>query len=292
MKLKLILNPASAKSEKSWPQVQKFFEGRKIPFDMDKTEGPGHATLLAKKAVQSGFDTIVSVGGDGLSNEIVNGMIGSDATFGVIPCGEADDFPKMLGLSRNRLEEACQVIIDGFTKKIDVGMVNGRYFLNVVGIGYDGEINERKALTKKYLHGFFGYMVQTVLVLLGYKPKPVRIKIDGVTLDTTIFLICIGNGRCCGGGFLLTPAAVIDDGLLEICLIKYPGKLRTILDIPKVPKGEHLKLPYVTTFRAAELDISSEVLLTSHIDGEIAKENRYQIRILPQKLKVLAKKPT
>lgn len=291
MKLKLILNPASAKSKNSWPEIQKILEGRKIIYDLDKTDGPGHATLLAKKAVQAGFDTIVSVGGDGLSNEIANGMIESNATFGVIPCGEANDFPKMLGLSGKKLEEACDVIVEGFTRKIDVGAVNGRYFLNVVGIGYDGEINERKALTKKYLRGFFGYLIQTILVLLTYRPKPVKIKMDGVTLETPVFLLTIGNGRCCGGGFLLTPAAVIDDGLLEICLIKYPGKLRTILDISKVPKGKHLKLPYVTTFRATELDISSEVLLTSHIDGEIAKANRYQIKILPKKLKVLAKKP-
>jgi YegS/Rv2252/BmrU family lipid kinase len=290
MKLKLILNPASAKSKECWPEIQKILEGRKIIYDLDRTEGPGHATLLAKKAVQSGFDTIISVGGDGLSNEIANGMIGSDATFGVIPCGEADDFPKMLGLSKKRLEEACQVIIEGFTRKIDVGMVNGRYFLNVVGIGYDGEINERKALTKKYLHGFFGYLIQTILVLLTYKPKPIKIKIDGITLETSIFLLCIGNGRCCGGGFLLTPAAVIDDELLDICLIKYPGKLRTILDIPKVPKGDHVKLSYVTVFKAREINISSEATLTSHIDGEIAKAKEYQIKILPKKLKVLAKK--
>lgn len=290
MKLKLILNPAATKVQESWPRVQKFFEEKKIAYDAEKTEGPGHATLLAKKAVESGFDTIISVGGDGLANEVANGMIGSEATFGVIPCGEANDFPKMLGLSGKNIKEACQVIIDGFTRKIDVGVINGRYFLNVVGIGYDGEINERKALTKKYLHGFFGYMVQTFLVLLAYKPKPVRIKMDGISLETSLFLITIGNGRCCGGGFLLTPAAKIDDGLFDICLIKYPGKLRTMWDIPKVPKGEHLKLPYVTTFRATELDISSEILLTSHIDGEIAKANQFQIKILPHKLKALAKK--
>ncbi len=290
MKLKLILNPASAKSKECWPEIQKILEGRKIIYDLDRTEGPGHATLLAKKAIQSGFDTIISVGGDGLSNEIANGMIGSDATFGVIPCGEADDFPKMLGLSKKRLEEACQVIIEGFTRKIDVGMVNGRYFLNVVGIGIDGEINERKAQAKKYLRGFLGYYVQTLLAFVDYKPKKVKIKMNGARLETNLFLMSTGNGRYCGGGFLFTPDAKMDDGLFDICLIKYPGKLRAFWDLPKIPKGEIEKLSYATIFKANEIDISSHDLLIAHIDGEVAKANEFKIKILPRKLKVLAKK--
>lgn len=290
MKLKLILNPASGKAKRCWPVIEKFFEEKNIPFDLDRTSGPGQGTLLAKKAVEAGFDAIVSVGGDGLASEIANGIVGSEATLGVIPCGEANDFPKMLGITEKNVEEACRIVAEGFTRKIDVGMINGRYFLNVVGIGYDGEVTEQKAKIKKHAGGFFGYFIQAILTTLTYKPKLVKIKMDGVTFEASILLLTIGNGRFCGGGFLLTPNAEIDDGLLDVCLIKYPGKLWVLWDLPKVPKGKHVGRLHTTVFRTREIEVSSEDLLIIHIDGEIAKGHEFKIKVLPQKLKVLVKK--
>jgi YegS/Rv2252/BmrU family lipid kinase len=292
MKLKLILDPISGrgKAVKAWPIIQKFFNDRKIIYDLVKTEYPGHGISLAKKAVAAGFDTIISIGGDGSTNEVTNGIIGSQATLGIIPCGDANDFPKMLGISEKNIAEACQVIAEGFSKSIDVGIINGRYFLNVVGIGIDGEISEQKAKLRKYLHGFLGYLAQTIPILLTYRPKKVKIKYNGSSLDASILSISIGNGRFCGGGFQFTPNAEITDGLLDICLTNYPGKLRSLWDLPKVPKGKHTTLPYISMLRAREISISSDVLLAAHIDGEVAKEKEYQIKILPKKLKVLAKK--
>jgi len=292
MKLKLILNPASGngKAERRWPEIQKILDQRGIAYDLERTGGPGQATPLAKNAVQSGFDPIVAIGGDGLINEVANGMIGSKATLGLIPCGDANDFSRMFGISENNLEEACEVLIEGFTKAIDVGMVNDRCFLNVVGIGFDGEVSERKSKSTGLLRGFWGYYVHTVLTLFTYKPKPVELKIDGVSRDTLLFFITIGNGRYCGDGFLLTPNAELDDGLLDVCLVKYPGKLKALWDIAKASKGKHVRLPYVTMLRAGEIRVASETPLTAHVDGEIAKENEYNIKILPQKIKVLAKK--
>ncbi len=293
MKVKFLLNPAAGKDicEKYWPRVKTFFDDKKIFYDLEKTTGPNQAAGLAKKAVESGFDTIVSIGGDGFTNEIVNGVIGSEAALGLIPCGDANDFPKMFGISKKNVEEACSIIAEGFTRKVDLGSVNERYFLNVVGIGCDGEITEQKAKIKKRFVGFFGYFIQAIVTTLTYKPKLVKIKMDGVTFEASILLLTIGNGRCCGGGFLLTPAAVIDDGVFDICLIKWPGKLWTLWDLPKVPKGKHVGKLHTIIFRAKEIDVSSEELLTAHIDGEVTKANKFRIKILPQALKVLAKNP-
>jgi len=293
MRIKFLLNPAAGKcrAEKLWPKIKDFFDGRKIACDLKKTTGPNHATELARKAVESGFDTIVSIGGDGLTNEIANGIIGSDAALGIIPCGESNDFPKMLGLSGKDWEGACKVIAEGLTRKIDVGMINGRYFLNVVGIGIDGEVVEAKARAKKYMPGFLGYFIQSFMALLMYKPKKVNIRFNGKSVDATVLSLSIGNGRCCGGGFLFTPEAEFDDGILDVCLVRFTNRFRMIWDLPKVPKAEHVKLPYVSMYKAKELTVTSEMLLTCHIDGEVAKAHKFEINILPQKLRVLAKKP-
>jgi len=294
MKIKFILNPAAINGRAEtifWPRVEKFFQERNIAYEMEKTHEAGHATRISKRAVEQGFETIVAVGGDGTANEVMNGIVGSQVAFGIIPCGVGNDFVKMLGLSINNLEAACQVVADGFTKKIDIGIINGKYFLNMVGIGFDGEVAERKAKTPKYIHGFYAYLIQILPVLFFYQPKRVKMKMGGVSLEADILLLTIGNGRYSGGGFKLTPQAELDDGLLDICLSKYPGRWSVLWSIPKVPKGEHVNLPFATMFRATEISVSSETPLAAHIDGEVVKETEYNIKLLPRVLNLLVKKP-
>lgn len=288
----MIFNPVSGKGKAKGicGRIESLLKEKNISCEMEMTSGPGSATELAKKSTTSGFDTIISVGGDGLTNEIANGMIGSEATLGVIPCGESNDFPKMLGLAGASWEEACNVIANGLVKKIDVGMINGRYFLNVVGIGIDGEITEAKTKAKKYMPGFLGYFFQSVMALLMYKPKEVNLRFDGKSLDATVLSLSIGNGKCCGGGFLFTPDAKIDDGILDICLVRFTNRFRMIWDLPKVPKAEHVKLSYVSMYQAKEITVASDMLMTCHIDGEVAKAHRFEIKIFPQKLKVLTRR--
>jgi len=294
MRLKIILNPAAEKgdAEKAiWPRAEKYFKERKIAYDLDRTFVPGHGTILAKKAVEDGFDTIVSVGGDGSASDIVNGIVGSGVTFGIIPAGVGNDFVKMIGLSIKNTEEACNTILEGHTKKVDLGVVNEKYFLNMVGIGFDGEVAEAKTRSAKYVRGFYAYLIQIFPLLFTYQPKQVRIQMDGITIDASILLLTIGNGRYSGGGFKMTPKAEIDDGLLDICLVNYPGKLNVLLNISKVPKGEHLSLPFTTYFRAKELTVESENQMVAHVDGEVVKEHKFHLKILPQALKLLVKKP-
>jgi YegS/Rv2252/BmrU family lipid kinase len=292
MKLKLILNPVAGggKAERICPQVQKFLEERRISFDMERTSARGDGIAITKKAIASGFDTIVAVGGDGTATEIVNGIAESQATLGMIPCGEGNDFPKMLGLSGKNIKEACGVIAEGFTKRIDLGMVNGKYFLNMLGIGFDGEIAANKDMAPKFLHGFSVYLYAFIKVLLTFKPKKVRLKFNGASIETSMLLAGIGNGRCTANTLWLTPNAEIDDGLLDICLVKFAGRLRTMWDLQKVPRKEIMRLSYATTVRARELILSSDTPLFAHLDGEVIKEKEFNVKILPKKLKVLARK--
>lgn len=291
-KLKLIFNPVSRRgaAEKFLKKLERFLKKEKIEFDLVKTNQAGEGTCLAKEAIDAGFDTIISVGGDGLTNEIANGMIGSPATLGIVPAGGGNDFCKMLGESEANLEESFTIIKEHRTKEIDVGVINGRYFLNVVGIGLSGEIGSIKNNTPKILRGYFAYLLASFLGLVSYKPKTITVQIDGNSSRAKISLIDIGNGRFSGGGFQTTPNAKIDDGFFDICLAEFPGKLRLLWDMGEVIKGRHIFFDYVKMHRAKSVKISSDEILTAHIDGEIMQDKRFEITILPKKLKVLIKR--
>ncbi len=292
MKLKIILNPAAEKGvagKKSWPKVKAFFDQKGIEYSLDKTLAPGDGTILAGKAVREGYDTIVSMGGDGTASEVINGLAGSEVKFGIIPCGVGNDFVKVVGLSRKNLVEACEAILAGNTRKVDLGSVNGRYFFNMIGIGFDGEVAERKAHSFRFIKGFWAYYAQVIPLLFMYRPKPVHIEMDGVTMVTSILFVTIGNGRFSGGGFKLTPLSVIDDGLFDICLAQYPGIFNLVRHVNKVPKGKHIKLPFVFYFRTNRIKITSDILLPAHIDGELANSKEFDIKILPRALNMIVK---
>ena len=294
MKLKFIINPVAENGtagKGTWPKIKNFFETRNVPFSMEKTLAPGDGTLLAKKAVEEGFATIIAVGGDGTASEVVNGIVGSDVTFGIIPCGEGNDFAKVIGLSRMNLKASCETILDGFIKKIDIGIVNGRHFYNMVGIGIDAEVAELKEKTFNFLHGFYAYLALTIPMLFLYKPKRLKIKFDGASMESNVLWIVIGNGKYSGGGFKFTPLAKIDDGLFDVCLAQYPGIWYMIRHFSKIPKGRHIHLPVVFNFKVSEINIASDITITAHVDGEIIKERNFNIKILPRALKMIVKKP-
>ncbi|MEA3494278.1 MAG: diacylglycerol kinase family protein [Candidatus Margulisiibacteriota bacterium] len=293
MKYKLIFNPAAShgKAEKIWPRIQECLDQRDMPYELSRTSKRGEALILAKEAVQNGFDKIIAVGGDGLTHEVVNGMVGSDAALGIIPCGSGNDAPRLAGISGKSIGEACDVIREGHTKKIDLGKINDGYFLNNVGLAIDGEIGERKQKMEKYLRGFFAYLGASLPTLFTYKPKRVQIQMDDTFLpQKKVLLISIGNGKFCGGGFQLTPFAAANDGLLDVCVLDYIGTLKALWHLPKTMSGKHVKLPFCKMYKAKKINIKCETLLTAEVDGEISKEKEYRIKVIPQGLELFAKR--
>jgi YegS/Rv2252/BmrU family lipid kinase len=294
MKLKLIINPVAEKgrAEKTCHnKITSFFKENHVEFEIESTVGIGDGTRLGRKAVEEGFDTIVTIGGDGTANEVINGIVGSNVTFGIIPCGEGNDFAKMIGVSRRNLKAACQTILDGYTKTIDLGMVNGRYFYNTFGVGFDAEVAEKKEKSFRFLRGYYAYLLQVIPHIFTYRPKLVKISMDGINMESKILFIAVGNGRYTGGGFKTIPLSEIDDGLLDICIIQYPGRLYMLRNLSRVSKGKHLSLPVVFYFKGKEINITATEPLTAHIDGEIFKEPEFNIKLVPQALRMIVRKP-
>ncbi len=287
MKYSVILNPAAGKGngEKLLPRVQEVFGGCGESYELMQTEGRGDATRLARNA--SG-EIIVAVGGDGTVNEIANGLVGDEKCLGIIPAGSGNDFIKAVKVPK-KFSKAVEVLFQGKIVAIDVGSVRTggagadgsseeRHFVNGVGIGFDAAVAVKTAEIK-YLTGVPLYLAAVFRTLGKYSPPSFTIETDGRTTVLQKFLIAIGNGPCAGGGFYLTPDAVIDDGLLDVCLIE-PVSIPTILRLmPKVMVGKHRNAKQVKFLRCKQISLDSPDRFYVHADGEIVGRNVRSVQV-------------
>lgn len=290
LKTKLILNPYAGQKRliKEIDTIRGILSSNGLNCDLAFTQKPKDGIQLANRAGKEGFELIVAVGGDGTINEVVNGIVEfEEAILGVIPIGLGNDFAWMIGLSSKNIHQACKTLCNGIVKKIDLGVVNDRYFVNGVGIGFDAQVAQERLKYKGMLKGVGLYLYAVIKTLFKYKPIPANIKLDDRIIDISPLLIAIGNGKRCGGGFLLTPGASLEDGLFDVCVIQQLGKLRALCNLPKTLKGTHITMPEVNMYRTKEIIVNLPSALTAHLDGEIIKETTYQIKLLPKRLKVM-----
>lgn len=236
------------------------------------TERPGHAIHLAEDAGKSGVDVVVAIGGDGTVNEAVNGLMRLPAAkrpaFGLVPDGTGNDYGFALGLRPGDLADASRVLAEGKARVLDVGEVNGRFFANSVGLGFDGAVAEA-ASKVRYLKGFPAYLWSVFAVLKDWANFELTLTVDGRVLEGQAFLAAVANGPRSGGGFLLAPAARPDDGLFDVCRLGDLGKLEALRHLPKALDGSHVGLPWVTILRAHEVILASDRPLTAHVDGNL-----------------------
>jgi diacylglycerol kinase (ATP) len=260
-----------------------------------ETERAGHGITLAEEAAKDGAEAVVAIGGDGTVNEVVNGLLrvseGGRPAFGVVPDGTGNDFGYLLGLRPGDLDGAARVIASGATRVLDAGEVNGRFFANSVGLGFDGEV-AATAASVRYLKGFPAYLWSVFAVLASWENFELTMTADGRSISGRAFLAAVANGPRSGGGFLLAPDAKPDDGVFDVCRLGDLGKLEALRHLPKALDGSHLGLPWATILRAREVVLASDRPLTAHVDGNlatgVAHPDPLRIRILPRALRVLA----
>ncbi len=259
------------------------------------TEGPGHATELARTAASQ---VVVAVGGDGTINEVSNGIIGTDKVLGVIPAGSGNDFIKSIGVPSNLLE-SLDILLRGNQSVIDCGTISTgknesecsnsfRHFINGVGIGFDAAVAERTTHIK-HLSGTALYLAAVFQMLGKYDSPDYTIELDSRAITSRNLLIAIGNGVCAGGGFYLTPNAKVNDGRLDVCLIESMPVPRILAVMPKVMRGKHDQINSVQMKKAETINVSAPQTFFVHADGEIVgnKVNRAEVRIKKAALRVI-----
>jgi diacylglycerol kinase (ATP) len=285
----LIVNPeaGSRSTMKALPEIERLMRARHAEFEFHFTKERGHATELVQE-VGSEFDVIVSVGGDGTINEIVNGMPDLHKPMGVIPIGTGNDFARSCSLPINELESAVDVLLAHDVKKIDVGEVNGRRFINVMGLGFEGRANDIGKMLP-FLHGTPKYLIAIGGTYLTYRRMPLKIKFNDVVIDEKVFLLSIGNGWNVGGGLRLTPKAVLDDGLFDVGYLQNITRFRILQVFPKLYDGTIDTVPEVKMYQTKKLTIESDKPIPAHIDGEsfdpVQKE--FKVRLIPKAIEII-----
>lgn len=271
-------------------------------FDIKFTEMKGHATLLAKEGLISGFNRIIAVGGDGTFNEVINGFfeegkpVNPDAVLGIISGGTGADFIKTINFPRDEFS-AVERIVNDRIKRIDVGKVTykmpggkdkTRIFLNIADAGIGGAVVERVNNTSKIFGGFVSFLVGTVSTVMEYRNKRTRITFDDdFTVDKVTNNIVIGNGKYFGGGMKVLPDAEPDDELFDILIIGDINKAEFFKNIPKIYNGTHIHDPKIDFRRAKKVSIYSEEPLKIDIDGEQEGFTPAEFQIIPKAVNII-----
>lgn len=297
---KVIVNPTAGagRTARLWPQIMGLFRGQGLRFEHELTEAPGHAIELARAAARNGYDMVVSVGGDGTINEVVNGLYAAgnlqDAKLGIVSTGTGSDYIRTIGIPR-RYEQACRCLLQPRKLTVDLGVVeysiNGkraeRLFVNFAGMGFDAEIVQRTTQQFKALGSLPSYLAGLLVTLFAYKNKDITLTVDGETEDRRVCTVVMNNGRYGGGGMLAAPNADIADGLFDVMIIDNISKPDLLWSLPRIYKGAHLTHPRVTMKRAKEVEIRSAQSMQLQADGELLGQVPARFRVLPSALNVI-----
>jgi diacylglycerol kinase (ATP) len=251
-----------------------------------ETQASGHASKLAREAELSGCTDLVVVGGDGTLHEAANGLQGTGIALSLLAAGTGNDFAKGLGWPR-RLPEQYGAIVGGASRLIDVGLCNGTRFVNTMGLGFDGHVVEHLARTGKQFGGHLSYLAATLRLLAGFREPWVSGSFDGEAFACPVFMLAVNNGTTFGGGFRITPEARLDDGLLDVCLIRALGGWERLLHLPKVQAGRHAQVRQVSFRQVREVRFEAGEGIYGQLDGERLGGPPFAVSALPQALRVI-----
>lgn len=282
----LIFNPSAgyrAKTQIRVHEVIRQFAEREIEMIPEPTEPGGNVTLRVKELIGQQPDLIVVWGGDGTIHEVVNGMFGSGIPLGVLPGGTANLMVRELGIPMN-LMKSLQVIGAGNRRLISVGQANDRYFLLMVGIGFDSAVIQNVNLSIKRKFGKLAFGISALHTAVNYEFPPFQVQYDGAQSDGIFAVIC--NARHYAAYFVLTPDADISDEYLYICLFKDPGLARLFKYAFHALRRTHLQLPSVEVFRAREVVVSGAEAIAVQADGELVGSLPLHFSIHPRSLEV------
>jgi len=298
-----VVNPVSGngRGAKVWRELENVLQERGISYQVKLTMESGEAKQLASQLVIAGARLVVAVGGDGTVNEVINGLYEADGhcLFGHIATGSGNDFARAYGISRNPREALETILAGRQVMAIDLLRINDRVAANAVGAGFDGQVakttNEAayKKLCNRLKLGFLAYIVSVLRVLLSYRPSRVTIRVDGreETIDQ-VWLIAVSNIPNYGGGMLINPHALADDGIAEVCVVSNVGRWELLRAFPLIFSGAHVNHPAVRFLRGRRIEISSQHPLIVHADGEVVATTPLVIEVVPHRQQVLHNRQT
>jgi YegS/Rv2252/BmrU family lipid kinase len=312
MKTLAIINPRSAggRTGRDAQSIAKRLADVTGPLTVALTDAPMAAARLTAQGLRDGFERIVAVGGDGTINEVVNGFfqngvaINPEAEFALLNLGTGGDFRKTFDIDAG-VEASLERIAEGRVRRIDVGRLSfvtadgktgSRHFANIASFGLSGDVVHRvnRATLMKRLTGQFAYTWGSLVSMIRYKSRPVRLKVDNVFDEVISVSTCaVCNGQFFGGGMRVAPDASPDDGFLDVIVIGDAPKREIMNSMKQIYTGAHINAPHVKVFRGKSV-IATPVEATGgapvHIeaDGESPGQLPAMFEVMPKALKFRA----
>lgn len=295
MRVYFVVNPVAGRGRgrRTWERLlSRLREGGAAgpEWDWAYTEGPGTAVRLAARAAEGRYDRIVAVGGDGTLSEVLNGVVGSAAELAAIPAGTGNDYCRSAGVPPDP-ERALHLAMRGSARPVDVGELvtrsGRRHFLNVAGIGFDAEVARAVSRYPRTLGGTIPYVLGALRTLAWYRPEQMAIHADRKTLERRVLLVAVGIGRFYGGGMMITPDAVLDDGLFDVCVAGDVSPLGVLRLLPGLYRGLHRHDRRVEFLRCRELALESIRPTAIQAEGEVVGELPAQFRLHASRLAVV-----
>ena len=307
----VVVNPMASvgKSEKDWPEIKQLLVDEGIEFDDILTEYPRHAIEIVRNAiVEQGYRKFISVGGDGTNNEVINGIFTQDVvpttkiTMAALPIGTGNDWRRTFNIPLE-YDEVVKIIKAGHTFAHDVGKLTYyndgdpkiRYFLNAAGTGLDEMVCSSTNLMKQQgKGGTIRYLISLVKCMLKYKVSHVQIEVDDqLVFDDNILSVSVGNCRYNGGGMMMMPDAIPDDGLLDVTAIRQVSIFKFAANVKNIYDGTFIKkIDEVKTFKGKRIRIVSipPHSLMVETEGENLNNSPFDFEILPKAINMVIPK--
>ncbi len=286
-KILFIVNPISGtqKQKRIEKWIEEGLDKSKFMSSIIHTTHAGHATDLSKKAVEDGVDIIVAIGGDGTVNEVGQTLIGSSTALGIIPTGSGNGLARHLKIPFN-FTKAINVINKGNVRKIDTATVNDKVFLSVAGIGYDAFVARK--FSKAARRGFISYFRIITAEYPKYTSKKYELEIDGKKITRRAMLVTFANSNQFGSNASIDPMARIDDGYIDVCIVRRIPLLLIPFYVPLLFTKSFHKTHYIEIIKAKEVRIVRKKGKTIHFDGDPFKMSKtLDMKINPLSLNII-----
>jgi YegS/Rv2252/BmrU family lipid kinase len=270
--------------------IKSHINEKKLNAEIVFTERQKHATELAHFYASQGVQNIIAVGGDGTINEIAQALVErNDIVLGMVPAGTGNDFIQILGFPERFTAADWEVFLAENVIRMDVGKCNDHFFLNGMGLGFDAQVaaeNYNPGLEVKK-GGASKYLWQILKTLFFYREKNMHQLANGQSQELTCFMNTISIGRRFAGGYYLTPNALANDGLLDVCAVAALKLFERFGLFLKVPTGQHIKSRKVNYYQIKELHLGFDEVVPYHLDGELFFDSSFEVKIVPAALSII-----
>ena len=283
----LIVNPhaGGGRALRLLPGVEAALRSQGRPFRVVETMSMQHARQLAREACDEG-DIVAAMGGDGIVGAVAGELRDRQGLLAVIPGGRGNDFARKLDIPFDPVE-AVKLLETGEERSVDLALANGTVYLGILSAGIDSDVS-RIALETRLKLGTFVYTYGVLRAIARWKPAAWKVTIDGESLDYPGYSVAVANSGVFGGGMYLAPDASLEDGKLDVVLIRQQSRLRYLRGLPRVFNGSHLKDPAISLHQGCEITFEADRPFTAYADGDPSGDLPHTVQVLPGALRVVA----